>query len=86
MFIYDTTVPVEKNDKRKKGLVKSYHFSEFVEKFEEIQSLFGRQSVYTGTFDKAWAHIENKVEYTPIDKIFLQEINRWRLLLSRGHS
>lgn len=82
LFIYDTTVPVEKNDKRKKGLVKSYHFSEFVEKFEEIQSLFGRQSVYTGTFDKAWAHIENKVEYTPIDKIFLQEINRWRLLLA----
>lgn len=82
LYIYDTTIPVDENDSREKGLVKSYHFSEFVNKFDEISSLLSHNSVYNGDFDKIWEHIGCNVEYKPIDKLFLEQINEWRLALA----
>jgi len=82
LYIYDTTIPVDENDNREKGLVKSYHYSEFVSKFDEISSLLSHNSVYNGDFDKIWEHIERNVEHKPIDKLFLEQINRWRLALA----
>lgn len=80
--IYDTTIPVEENDSRDKGLIKSYHYSEYADKYEEIASLLGRESVYSGVFDKVWANIENNVEHKPVDMLFLEQINEWRLALA----
>lgn len=82
LCIYDTTIPVSGNDSRKKGLVKSYHYTEYTEKFDEISSLLGHDSVYNGEFDKNWAHIEGNIDYKPIDKLFLEQINNWRLALA----
>lgn len=82
LYVYDTTIPVDENDNREKGLVKSYHYSEFVNKFDEISSLLSHNSVYNGDFDKIWEHIEHNVEHKPIDKLFLEQINRWRLVLA----
>lgn len=82
LYIYDTTIPVDENDNREKGLIKSYHYSEFVNKFDEISSLLSHNSVYNGDFDKIWEHIEHNVEHKPIDKLFLEQINRWRLVLA----
>lgn len=80
--IYDTTIPVEENDSREKGLIKSYHYTEYVQKFEEIAYLLGRDCVYNGEFDKVWANIERNVEHKPVDKLFLEQINEWRLALA----
>ncbi len=82
LYIYDTTIPVEEKDNREKGLIKSYHYTEFVEKFDEISSLLSRDSVYNGDFDKVWEHIERNVEHKPIGKLFLEQINNWRLTLA----
>lgn len=80
--IYDTTIPVEENDSRDKGLIKSYHYTEYADKYDEISSLLGRESVYSGEFDNAWANIERNVEHKPVDKLFLEQINEWRLALA----
>lgn len=80
--IYDTTIPVESSDTRDKGLVKSYHYKEFAEKFDEIASLLSHSSVYNGEFDRIWENVENNVDYKPIDKLFLEQINKWRLALA----
>ena len=82
LYIYDTTIPVSGDDSRKKGLVKSYHYTEYAEKFDEISSLLSHDSVYNGEFDKNWAHIEGNIDYKPIDKLFLEQINNWRLALA----
>lgn len=82
LYIYDTTIPVVEKDNREKGLIKSYHYTEFVEKFDEISSLLGHESVYSGDFDKIWEHIERNVEHKPVDKLFLEQINTWRLSLA----
>ena len=50
LYIYDTTIPVVEKDNREKGLIKSYHYTEFVEKFDEISYLLGHESVYSGDF------------------------------------
>lgn len=80
--IYDTTIPVGNDDLREKGLIKSYHYTEFEEKFDEISSLLSRDSVYSGEFDKVWERIETHVEHKTIDKLFLEQINKWRLALA----
>lgn len=80
--IYDTTIPVDENDSAEKGLIRSFHFTEFEENFDEINSLLGHQAVYTGAFDKVWESIELKIEHKPIDKLFLEQINQWRLELA----
>lgn len=82
LYIYDTTIPVEEKDNRKKGLIRSYHYTEFVEKFDEISSMLSHESVYSGDFDKIWEHIERNVEHKPVDKLFLEQINKWRLTLA----
>lgn len=82
LYIYDTTIPVDENDSREKCLVKSYHYTEFMDKFDEISSLLSHDSVYNGEFDKAWEHIERNLDYKPIDKLFLEQINKWRLVLA----
>lgn len=82
LYIYDTTLPVKESDNREKGLIKSYHYTEFPDKFGEITSLLGHQSVYSGEFDKTWAHIERNVTHKPVDKLFLEQINEWRLSLA----
>lgn len=82
LYIYDTTIPVNGDDSRKKGLIKSFHYTEYAEKFNEISSLLGHDSVYNGDFDRNWAHIERNIDYKPIDKLFLEQINNWRLALA----
>lgn len=82
LYIYDTTIPVDENDNREKGLIKSYHYTEFVDKFDEILSLLGYNSVYTGEFDREWEYIERNIDHKPIDKLFLEQINKWRLALA----
>ena len=81
LLIYDTSVKVEQSDTYQKALIKSYHFSEYTDKFDEIKSLLGKEAVYTGAFDEEWKHIESELNHYSIDKLFLNQINEWRKLL-----
>lgn len=78
LLIYDCSERVELKDNCTKSLVKTYHYTQYVEKFEEIKSLLGRESVYSGEFDQKWHHIESQIEQHSIDKVFLLQINCWR--------
>lgn len=81
LFIYETTLPVDDSDSRTKSLVKGYHYSEYVDSFDEICKLLGKASVYDGTYDEVWQDIEANVSPQSIDNLFLEQINQWRLLL-----
>jgi hypothetical protein len=78
LLIYDCSERVEPTDAYSKCLVKSYHYTQYVEKFDEIKSLLGRESVYTGEFDRKWKNIEVQLEQHSVDKLFLSQINDWR--------
>jgi len=83
LLIYDTSVPVEKDDNYHKALVKRYHYSEYIEHFDDIKQQLGRKPVYTGEFDSYWADIQLKIEHYSVDELFLNQINEWRLTLGR---
>jgi len=78
LLIYDCSVKVEKDDIHNKALIKKYHYTEYADKFEELQRLLGRESVYLGQFDDEWKSIDEKLNLFNIDHLFLNQINDWR--------
>lgn len=78
LLIYDCSIKVEKDDSHNKAMVKKYHYTEYADKFEELKSLLGRESVYTGQFDEEWKSIEEKLTFFSIDHFYLNQINEWR--------
>lgn len=83
LAIYDCSRLVEPDDNAATSRVKLYHYTEYVEKFDEINGLLGRNSVYEGSFDEVWSSIEDQLQLFSIDNLFLSQINRWRLILGR---
>ncbi len=84
LLIYDTTIVPNELDDCFVALYRKYHFSEYCEKFDEINKLISRESVYSGDFDLYFeSSLVRETAYTqPVDAHFLGEINRWRVALS----
>jgi len=80
--LYDCSNQVSENDAANNSRIKLYHYTELIEKFDEINILIGRDSVYSGQFDNEWSTIESKISRFSVDDLFLQQINRWRLILA----
>ncbi|HEM5166192.1 TPA: endonuclease, partial [Streptococcus suis] len=59
---------------------KYYHYSEYLQKFDEIYQLLSRESVMDGTFDQWTSSIlpENATK-TSLDSVFLEQLNMWRV-------
>lgn len=83
LYIYDTSYPVEDTDSLTKSRIKSYHYTDFEESAEELLRYLGRDSVYSGHFEEEWQDITLSIEHTSIDKLFLKQINEWRLMLGK---
>lgn len=84
LIIYDCSAPVKVQDNYNTYCVKKYHYTEYEEKFEEIKSILGKDAVYNGSFDKYWESIENQIQTYSIDNLFLDQINKWRILLGKA--
>lgn len=83
LAIYDCSQKVEKADQASNSRIKIYHYTEYVEAFNEIKKELGYISVYDGSFDKAWEHIEEQLKLFSVDSLFLSQINEWRLILGK---
>ncbi|MFW1954492.1 Eco57I restriction-modification methylase domain-containing protein [Acinetobacter guillouiae] len=81
--IYDCSNQVSEFDLASTSRIKLYHYTELVDKFDEIKQLIGRESVYSGKFDTEWSDIESKISRFSVDDLFLQQINNWRLMLAK---
>ncbi len=79
LAIYDTSGLVTEDDNAAEYRISLYHYEEFAAKFDEINQQLGRNSVYNGSFDKEWSHIEEKIKKFSVDDLFLKQINGWRL-------
>ena len=85
MLIYDTTIKPEPGDNARTALYRKYYFEEYAKKFDEINALISKESIYNGTYDNFVDENFQKSEkyHTKIDDIFLEQINSWRLDLGR---
>lgn len=84
LAIYDTRYLPKEGEACATARYKLYHYTKFIECFDEISSLLARESVYSGNFDK---FLEEQFPYQEgdkkqIDGLFLEQINAWRLILS----
>ena len=79
LVIYLTYAMPTKNDTSKTYRYKYYHYTEYVEKFDEIYDLLSRESVVKGKFDQ-WTSDISPLDSTKtsLDTIFLSQLNRWR--------
>ena len=79
LVIYLTYAMPTKNDTAKTYRYKYYHYTEYVEKFDEIYDLLSRESVVKGKFDQ-WTSDISPLDSTKtsLDTIFLSQLNRWR--------
>lgn len=80
LLIYDTTILPNEKDSSNVALIKKYHYTDYLDKFEEIYSLISKEIVYTGNFDKVFSGKKEGIN-SPIDEYFLNQINQWRLNL-----
>jgi type I restriction-modification system DNA methylase subunit len=83
LSIYECQKAVDETDQVGHSRVKHYHYTEYLEKFDEIQKALGHEAVYSGRFDKTWEHIEEQLRTFSVDTLFLDQINEWRLILGR---
>lgn len=83
LAIYDCSQKVESTDLAHNSRIKLYHYSEYEEKFEEIKQQLSYEIVYDGVFDETWKDIEAQLERFSVDKLFLKQINDWRILLGK---
>ena len=81
LMIYDASEKVKETDTNQISRIKRYHYTEYVDKFEELQRLLGRDSVYSGQFDEEWKYIEVQLQKSSVDKEILKQINERRILL-----
>lgn len=84
LVIYDTTCIPQDTDETAVARYRKYHYTDYVEKINEIMQLLSRDSVYNGTFDafmKEHFPISGR-QTEQIDELFLKQINQWRVDLS----
>lgn len=83
LVIYDTTVQPNQDDSPENSRLKIFHYTDFVEKAEEIASLLSRAAVYSGEFDEAFSAMTENRPGEKISAFFLAQLNGWRLQVSR---
>lgn len=82
LIIYDTSIPPKDKDDSNVAAFKKYHYTEYVDKFEEISMLISKKSIYSGDFDDNLDNncfsVFDKGLQLPVDRYFLMSINEWR--------
>jgi hypothetical protein len=84
LVIYDTTDVPNADDGCAVARYRSYNYTDYADKFEEIYDLISRNSVYSGGFDSffddQFSGAGNQKQQ--VDELFLKQINQWRISLS----
>src|SRR5665648_203508 len=86
-IVYDCTKKPSINDKSSLGRIKYYTYKDYIEKWDEIESIFSQDSIYTGKFDDLADNLVKKKGgkgTAGIDDAFLAEIEGWRDILAKN--
>jgi len=82
--VYDCRVKPVKTDKVSHSRILYLKYTDYVDRWEEIASIFSKDAILKGSFDKYIESNKIKKGTTEVDAAFLQEIERWRELLARN--
>ncbi|MFC1461024.1 Eco57I restriction-modification methylase domain-containing protein [Verrucomicrobiota bacterium] len=82
MIVYDCRIRPKKTDKAAQARVKYIRYSEYTDRWDEIESVFSREAVLKGSFDKFTETTKGKRGTAEVDTEFLKEIEGWRAVLA----
>lgn len=81
--VYDCRIKPDKNDKASVGRILYMTFNDYLDRWEEIASIFSRDAILKGSFDK-FAEKGKKRGTAEVDDAFLKEIESWRDILAKN--
>ena len=84
LAVYDCRVKPEKGDKASVARVAYYTYAEYGERWNEIASVFSREAILKGSFDKYADDNKRKRGTAEVDDAFLEEIETWREVLANN--
>jgi type I restriction-modification system DNA methylase subunit len=84
LAVYDCRIKPDKNDKASTARINLYTYTDYPEKWEEIYSVFSKDAVLKGSFDKFAESNKGKRGTAEVDDSFLSEIERWREQLAKN--
>jgi type I restriction-modification system DNA methylase subunit len=82
--VYESRSKPDKSDSATIGRVMLLNYRDYLTRWEEIDSVFSRQAVLKGSFDKYAEGLKGKRGTTEVDDAFLEEIESWRDLLAHN--
>ncbi len=82
--VYDCRIKPVKTDKASTARVLYMTFEEYENRREEIESIFSKESILKGSFDRYVESTRRKRGTAEVDTAFLKEIETWRDELSRN--
>jgi len=82
--VYDCRIPPHKNDKASNARIMFLSYKEYLDKWEEIECIFARESILKGSFDKYVDSNKKKKGTAEVDSMFLMQMEVWRNSLARN--
>ena len=82
--VYNCRVKPIKSDKASSARVMYFTYKYYTQHWDEIESIFSRDAILKGSFDKYAESNQKKCGTEEVDNAFLREIEHWRELLARN--
>jgi len=82
--VYDCRIKPLKTDEASTARIIYFQHTELKERWEEIRSIFSKDAVYKGDYDKYVESTKKKRGTAEVDDTFLKEIERWREMLAKN--
>lgn len=83
LMIYDTSIRPHEEDESTVAMVAHFHYTEYIDKFDEISRLLSYQAVLSGDFERIFSDITSPIKKEPFDKYFLAQMQKWRFEISK---
>ncbi len=84
LAVYDCRIQPTKTDKSSTARINYFTYEEYIDRWDEIESIFSRDAILKGSFDKFAESNKGKRGTAEVDDAFLKEIEKWRELLARN--
>ena len=84
LAIYDCRVKPNKKDKASTARILYFKYNEYISRWDEIRSIFSKDAVLQGSFDRYAQDKKNKRGTTEVNSEFLKELEKWRELFAKN--
>jgi Alw26I/Eco31I/Esp3I family type II restriction m6 adenine DNA methyltransferase len=84
LAVYDCRIKPVKADKASTGRIQYFTFDQYLDNWDEISSIFSKEAILKGSFDKYVESKKRKKGTAEVDDAFLKEIEQWREVLAKN--